>query len=154
MVRVADAEEVEQDGQGLPERLVHQQQPAGDLLAREPGVVVLADPEVAAQHLDHRQQRDAPAVRDAAALGDVDVAGAAPVRELAAQPALADARIRHDAHHLAAAARALVRGFERLELSVAADEARQPAPGGYVEPRARAAHADEREGVHRRLAGP
>jgi hypothetical protein len=52
---VRHAEEVEQDRQRVAERLVQQQQPAGDLGPRRARLVVAGDPEVVPQHLDHRE---------------------------------------------------------------------------------------------------
>jgi hypothetical protein len=60
--RVGHPEELEEQRQHLPEALVDQQQPPGDLLTHAAIVVLLADAEVGAEDLEDGQEGDVPAV--------------------------------------------------------------------------------------------
>ncbi len=50
------AEEVEHERQPVGERLVEQEHPPGDLVARRSGRVLFGDPEVVAEELEDREQ--------------------------------------------------------------------------------------------------
>src|SRR4029434_3991805 len=67
--------------------------------------VLLADREVPAQELQHREVRDHLPVRRTVRRVDRDPARAAALAELVAEAALADARLGHDAHDLGVARR-------------------------------------------------
>ncbi len=143
---IGHSQEVEDERQVLPEGVVEEQEPAGDLLARRLLGVALGDPEHPPNELEDGQEGDPPGVRDAVALEDRDPLGAAPLDELVAQPALADPRLAHDPYDGASALeRRAERRLERRELIAAADEAREPSRAGDVEPRAQRPGALEPE---------
>src|SRR5439155_12406141 len=83
-------EELDDQRQVLVESLLQQQEPARDLLARATIGVVLLNPEVGAQALQNRKQRDRLAVCLALGLIDRDLAAAAELGGLVAEAALAD----------------------------------------------------------------
>src|SRR5439155_18947908 len=98
---VGDAEEVEEELQCLAELPVEEQEPPGDLLARDSVAVPLADAEIAAHDLQDGEERDHLPVRHAVRLVDGEAAGTAALGELVAEPALADSGLGDHAHHLA-----------------------------------------------------
>ncbi len=151
-VGVGDAEELEHERQARLERLVEQQQPARDLLARGLIRVLRADAEVAPQQLQDRQERDHPAVRERVRLVHGDPAREAASGELEAQPTLADAGLAHHADDLSVPLeRPLERGIDAGRLRVAADEAGEAARARDLQPGAQRADALERADP-RRLA--
>ena len=86
-------------------------------------------------------------------LEDLDPARAAAIGELVAEPALADAGLGDDPDHRALAGiRLRQRPLQLRHLALAADEAREAALAGEVEPRARRADAGQLEHLDR-LAG-
>ena len=150
---IGHAEEVEEQGERVGEGGVQQQQHTGDLLARGAVVVGRGDAEAAAEHLEHGAQRDGAAVGEPVRLQHLEALRAAALDELVAEAALARARLRHDADHLAAPrGGALEGGVELGALGVAPDEAREAACKRAVEARALLARAFEAEDVDGRFA--
>ena len=149
-LRIGHGEEVEDERQVVREVGIEQQQPAGDLLARDPLGVAVLDPEVPAQHLQHRQERDRLAVRLTLGLVDLDPARPASLRELVAEAALADARLGdHADHRPTPLLGPLERLLEDLHLLGSADEPGEPTLSREVEPRARRARPDQLEDLDR-----
>src|SRR5262249_58358818 len=89
------AEKIEHDRQRLPQRLVKQESPPGDLVAGRSRRVVLGYAEVAALKLANRKEGYGLPVRDSVPLVDGDFARAAALGELIAQATLACCRLRH-----------------------------------------------------------
>ena len=148
--RVRYSEEVPEERQVGLERAVEQEQPARDLLARGLSAVPLVDAEVRAQELVNGQQRNRLAVRGAVGLVDGDLAAAAALRELVAEPALAHAGLADHTHHAPLPFQhVLQRRVERRELVRAADQAREAACPRHVHPRPHRAHPDELEDLDR-----
>ena len=73
---VGNGEEVEDQRQIVGEVRIEQQQPPGDLLARDTVGIAILDPEVSAQHLEHGQEGDRFPVR--LGLGLVDIQSLSP----------------------------------------------------------------------------
>ena len=126
--------------QGRPERLVQREELAGDTLAYLAEIVAVLDLEVALEQVDRRQIAGGLAVGDRGALEDQPSRQAVRLDELVDQPGLADAGLADDRHDLAVPLSTLgVRAAQLLQLRVAADEARQTAADGGLEPRPRRA---------------
>src|SRR5439155_15937541 len=119
-------------------------QRAGDLPARLLGPVVLADPKEGAHDLQDGEERYRLSVRHPLRLVHGDAACPAALREVVAEPTLADARLGDHANHPPITGeRALERRLKRRHLVVAPDEAREAPRAGDVEARAQRARAFE-----------
>ncbi len=125
-VGIGDTEEVEQQRQVASEVGIEQQRPPGDPFAGRPRRFALADPEVGAQHLQHRHERDRLAVGLSLRLEDLELGLAAALRELVAEPALAGTGFGGDPDRAALAGlRSRQRRLQRVHLLAATDEARE-----------------------------
>jgi hypothetical protein len=135
--RIRNPEHVEDQRQVSAQRVVEQQQPARDLLARGLGRVPLGDPERRPLVLEDRQEWDHLAVRDALTLVDLDLARTAALRELPAQATLPRPGLGDDADHLPMSLQRLFEGGrESRHLRRPPDEAREPARPRAIEPAA------------------
>jgi hypothetical protein len=148
--RVGHPEELEHHRQHLAERLVDQQQPPGDLLARATVVVLLGDAVVGTEDLEDGQEGDVSAVGHGAPFEHREPPRAAALGELVAEPALADPRLGHHAQHLSARLAATgQRRLESLHVALAAHELREAAGARDLEAGAQAAHTLELQEVKR-----
>lgn len=93
---VRDAQEVEGERQLSFESTIEQQQPAGDLLARDLVCVVLGDAVEVSQQLQDGKHRNQLAVSGTVRLEDGDLARTTALQEFQAETALADASVCHD----------------------------------------------------------
>src|SRR5439155_7375653 len=89
---VADAQELEHQGQRLAQRFLEQEHGSGHLLARGAVVVVLGDAEVRAQVLENRKERRRPGVRESVCLEHLDAALVCPLDGVVAWWACYDSR--------------------------------------------------------------
>jgi len=143
-------EEVEEQRQVIGQRLVEQQQGAGDLPPRRLVTLLLGDPEEVAHQLEDRQERDHLPMRDAVGAVDAHALGPRPFGELVTEAALPDPGLAHDADHPPLAVeRPRHGGLDRRHLVGAADEAREPACARDIEPGARGASPFELVDVDR-----
>jgi len=119
------------------------------MFAGHPWRIVLGHVEIAAEQLDHGQQRQEPAVRYAVRLAHGDAACPPALDELEAEAALARPRLTDHADDGAVpAAHALEDGVERGQLAVPADELGEPARLRAVEARAQRPQPGELEDAH------
>src|SRR5207249_2761048 len=126
----------EHEREALAEPLIEEEELPGDLLARRLRAVLLRHAVDVSHELEHREVGNRLPVRDAVRLLHRNAAGTAALDELPAEPALADARLGDDPDHLPVAVHgAGERRLERRHLVDAADEAREAARPGDVEPR-------------------
>src|SRR5581483_7319372 len=124
--------------------LVEPERAAGDAIARGVVGIVVADPELAPELRDPRQEGNHPAVRQGVAFGATDPARAARLEKLPAQAALPDARLRDHADHPPRARdRVRERRLELARLLGAPDEAREAARARRIEARPDRPHALE-----------
>ena len=133
-IRIGDAEEVEQERQAVGQRSVEVKDGPLDGGPGRDGIVVLRDPELGAQQLEHRHEGHGRSMGEGVGAEDVKPPGPARLGELVTQTALADPRTRHHADDLAVA---LGRpGEGRLEgghLPRPAHEPRETPGGGHLE---------------------
>ena len=136
IVALDDAKQTEQVRQWCLRAPIEREYASGDLLAPRSFIVLVRNPEIIAQQIDHRQISRRLAVRDRERLQHH------PSRlrsrlELEEQPRLADARLSHRGRDLPVSRPGLLGGvLERLHLALAPDELGQPAPGRTLQPRA------------------
>ena len=148
-------EQGQQRRQRRLQRVVEGEQLARHLLADLAQVVPVLDLEVALEEVDHRQVARRLAVRDRGALEDQPALQAMRVGELVDEARLAHPRLADDRRHLTVTvAGELLGAAELLQLGVAADEARQPAPGGRLQAGSRRARPRHLVDLHRRRRAP
>jgi hypothetical protein len=149
-IGIRHPQQVPQQRQVGLEVAVEEQQPPGDLLSRGARLIGPGDPEVAAQQLEHGQERNGAAVGGAVGLDHRDVPGEAALDELGAEPALAHAGVGDDAHDARVARRrVLERGLEGRHLVVPAHEDREPPGPRAVQARAKRPDALKLVDAHR-----
>src|SRR6185295_431430 len=137
-------EELEHDREGVVQLGIDHEQPPGDLLARHVVAVLLRDAEGVAHELHPGEQRNRLPVCHRVSLDERDAPRPTALRELVAEPALADAGLADHADDLALAGEgAFEARLEGRHLRRATDEAREAAGPGDVEPRAEGARALE-----------
>ncbi len=103
LVGVGHAEKVEDHRQGVAQRLIEQEEPAGHLVPGRRRAVVLGDPVEAALELADGLKGNRIAVRHAVGLEGRQAPCPAPLQKLEAQATLARTGLGHDAHHLSVA---------------------------------------------------
>ena len=140
--RIRHPEKVEEQGQGVLELPVEQQELAGDLLARSLITVGFGDAEVGARQLEHHEKGHRLPVCHPVRLVDGNAPYPAALEELVAEPALSDAGLaQHRYHPAVPLERAPQRRLERGGLLLPPDEAREAPPAGDLEPRPERADA-------------
>src|SRR5262249_41463512 len=145
-VGLGDPEEVEDQARRVRRRRLEVAQSIGDPLPHHLGRVPVADPEVAAYQLAHREQGNGRPVRRAMGLVDRDAARAAPVDELEADSALPYPGFSHHAHHLSIRLeRAAEDAVEPGELLLAPDQTRETLRARRVEAGAQRTDPEELE---------
>lgn len=134
VMRVSDAQEIEDEGKRFGQGGVEQQDRAGDLTPAVGVAVLFSQAEVPAQQTKNRQKRYGLPVWNAVRFVDRNTALMRPLGELEAQPALADARLTDDPDHLPVPARGCRENrVELIAFFATANESRQTPRARHIE---------------------